>query len=94
MNAPGRSSATRRTDEYKEFRVISVDEPLLDGHEKNTWPRVSWRALVIDPTRAVERLNAWHYGSLLDLPEVQRVDLEDFAEPWRTPGRRLSLGVC
>ena len=70
--------------------MISVNEPLLDGNEENIWPRVSWRALVIDRTRAVERPNAWHYGSLLNLPEVQRVDLEDFAErPATTLGLRL-----
>ena len=37
-----------------------------------------WRAVVIYPSRAEERLNARHYGSLLRLPEVQRVYLEDF----------------
>ncbi len=53
-------------------------------------PPHPWRALVIYPTRAVERLNELHYGSLLNLPEVQRVYLEDFAKrPAATPGLRL-----
>ena len=53
-------------------------------------PPHPWRALVVYPHRAVERLNEPHYGSLLNLPEVQRVYLEDFAErPATTMGMRL-----
>ena len=53
-------------------------------------PPHPWRALVIYPHRAVERLNERHYGSLLKLPEVQRVYLEDFAgRPASTMGLRL-----
>ena len=43
-------------------------------------PPHPWRAVVIYPTRAEERLNARHYGSLVGLPEVQRVYLEDFRD--------------
>ena len=53
-------------------------------------PPHPWRALVIYPNRVVERLNELHYGSLLNLPEVQRVYLEDFAgRPATTMGMRL-----
>ena len=53
-------------------------------------PPHPWRAVVIYPHRAVERLNERHYGSLLKLPEVQRVYLEDFAgRPAKTIGMRL-----
>jgi hypothetical protein len=64
MNATGRSSATRRTDEYKEFRVISVEEPLLDGNEKNDlaegivrhsappYPESAYRATKCAPSKA------------------------------------------
>ena len=53
-------------------------------------PPHPWRALVIDPHRVVERVNLLHYGSLLNLPEVQRVYLEDFAgRPATTLGLRL-----
>lgn len=46
--------------------------------------------LVIYPDRAAERLNELHYGSLVNLPEVQRVYLEDFAgRPATTLGLRL-----
>ena len=49
-----------------------------------------WRALVIYPNRTVERWNEPQYASLLKLPEVQRVYLEDFAErPATTIGLRL-----
>ena len=45
---------------------------------------------MIYPHRAVERVNLLHYGSLLNLPEVQRVYLEDFAgRPATTLGLRL-----
>ena len=45
---------------------------------------------MIYPNRVVERLNELHYGSLLNLPEVQRVYLEDFAgRPATTMGMRL-----
>ncbi|MGB5065333.1 MAG: Rpn family recombination-promoting nuclease/putative transposase, partial [Candidatus Competibacter sp.] len=43
-------------------------------------PPHPWRAVVIYPTRAEERLNARHYGSLVGLSEVQRVYLEDFRD--------------
>ncbi len=43
-------------------------------------PPHPWRAVVIYPTRAEERLNARHYGSLVGLPEVRRVYLEDFRD--------------
>ncbi len=36
--------------------------------------------VVIYPTRAEERLNPRHYGSLVSLPEVRRVYLEDFRD--------------
>lgn len=53
-------------------------------------PPHPWRAVVIYPHRAVERLNERHYGSLLKLPEVQRVYLEDFTgRPAKTIGMRL-----
>jgi predicted transposase YdaD len=45
---------------------------------------------VIYPNRAVERADAPQYASLLKLPEVQRVYLEDFAgRPATTLGVRL-----
>ncbi|MDV7394124.1 DUF2887 domain-containing protein, partial [Arthrospira platensis SPKY1] len=43
-------------------------------------PPHPWRAVVIYPTRAEERLNPRHYGSLVSLPEVRRVYLEDFRD--------------
>lgn len=43
-------------------------------------PPHPWRAVVIYPTRAEERLNPQHYGSLVGLPEVRRVYLEDFRD--------------
>lgn len=43
-------------------------------------PPHPWRAVVIYPTRAEERLNLRHYGSLVSLPEVRRVYLEDFRD--------------
>ena len=50
-------------------------------------PPHPWRAVVIYPTRADERLNARHYGSLVGLPEVRRVYLEDFRDrPMTGPG--------
>ncbi len=50
-------------------------------------PRPLWRALVIYPRRATERIDPC-YASLLTLPEVQRVYLEDIADV-STP----SLGI-
>ena len=56
---------------------------------RNAQPQ-PWRAVVIYPDRTVERLNERHYGSLLKLPEVQRVYLEDFTgRPAKTIGMRL-----
>ncbi|MFO1425081.1 MAG: DUF2887 domain-containing protein [Candidatus Competibacteraceae bacterium] len=43
-------------------------------------PPHPWRAVVIYPTRAEERLNGQHYGSLVGLLEVRRVYLEDFRD--------------
>lgn len=53
-------------------------------------PPHPWRAMVIYPHRAVERVSLMHYGSLLNLPEVQRVYLKIF-----TGDRRLrTIGMC
>jgi predicted transposase/invertase (TIGR01784 family) len=39
-----------------------------------------WRAVVIYPSRPVERLDERRYGSAVRLPEVRRVYLEDWAD--------------
>jgi predicted transposase/invertase (TIGR01784 family) len=49
-----------------------------------------WRAVVIYPSRPVERLDERRYGSVVRLPEVHRVYLEDWADvPADTVGLRL-----
>jgi predicted transposase YdaD len=49
-----------------------------------------WRAVVIHPNRQVERLDERRYGSVVKLPEVHRVYLEDWADvPAHTVGLRL-----
>ncbi len=49
-----------------------------------------WRAVVIYPSRPVERLDGRRYGSAVRLPEVHRVYLEDWADvPATTVGLRL-----
>jgi predicted transposase/invertase (TIGR01784 family) len=49
-----------------------------------------WRAVVIYPSRPVERLDERRYGSAVRLPEVHRVYLEDWADvPATTVGLRL-----
>jgi predicted transposase/invertase (TIGR01784 family) len=49
-----------------------------------------WRAVVIHPSRPVERLDERRYGSVVRLPEVRRVYLEDWADvPADTVGLRL-----
>ncbi len=49
-----------------------------------------WRAVVIHPSRSVERLDGRRYGSVVKLPEVHRVYLEDWADvPANTVGLRL-----
>ena len=49
-----------------------------------------WRAVVIYPSRPVERLDERRYGSAVRLPEVRRVYLEDWADvPATTVGLRL-----
>lgn len=52
-------------------------------------PRPKWRALVVYPRRAIERLDPC-YASLLTLPEVRRVYLEDLASI-STPSLGLQL---
>ncbi len=49
-----------------------------------------WRAVAIYPSRPVERLDERRYGSVVWLPEVRRVYLEDWADvPADTVGLRL-----
>jgi hypothetical protein len=49
-----------------------------------------WRAVVIHPRQPLERLDERRYGSVVKLPEVRRVYLEDWADiPANTVGLRL-----
>lgn len=49
-----------------------------------------WQAVVIYPSRRAERLDERRYGSVVKLPEVHRVYLEDWADvPAHTIGLRL-----
>lgn len=49
-----------------------------------------WRAVAIYPSRPVERLDERRYGTVVQLPEVRRVYLEDWADvPADTVGLRL-----
>ena len=53
-------------------------------------PARPWRAVMIHPSRRAERLDGRRYGSVIKLPEVRRVYLEDWADvPARTVGVRL-----
>lgn len=53
-------------------------------------PVRSWQAVVIYPSRQVERLDVRRYGSAVELPEVHRVYLEDWVDiPAATLGLRL-----
>lgn len=59
-------------------------------------PAHSWYAVVIYPDRAVERQGLPHFHSLLHLPEVRRVYLEDLRElPGNSPALSLiGLLLC